>query len=148
MAKQFEIRTFTNRRLDPKSSKDWGKISIIEELKDLPFDIKRIFYIYETAVGVIRGGHRLKKCLQAAICVSGSYEIFIDDGEKHESIILDDPKHGVIFDKKDWHTLTPLKEGSVLLVLCSELYDPDEYIDEPYETTPREIVEQVYPSKK
>ena len=144
MAKVQDIRTFANRRINTKFIGNWGKTSVVEALNDLPFEIKRIFYIYDSDLNITRGGHRLAKSVQALICISGSYVIFIDDWKTQQEIILDSPSKMVIMENKDWHTMTNTSPNSILLVISSEHYDPSEYIDEPYPSTPKEIADRVY----
>ena len=119
MAYLIDLPTFEDER---------GKLTVIEKL--LPFDIKRLYYIYD--VTSKRGGHRHKKTIQALICLGGSCEVFIDNGEKKETILLDSPSKCLILEPKDWHTMDKFSKGSTLLVLASEYYDKDDYIDEGY----------------
>ena len=119
MAYLIDLPTFGDER---------GKLTVVEKL--LPFDIKRFYYIYD--VTDERGGHRHKKTIQALICLSGSCEVFVDNGEKKETILLDSPSKCLILDPKDWHTMDKFTKGSTLLVFSSEFYDKDDYIDEKY----------------
>lgn len=119
MAYIIELPTFSDKR---------GKLTVIEKV--LPFEIKRVYYIYEAKEK--RGGHRHKKNIQALICLNGSCEIFINDGEKKETILLDSPSKCLIVEPKDWHTMDNFSDGSILLVLASEYYDINDYIDEEY----------------
>ena len=119
MAYLIDLPTFGDER---------GKLTVVEKL--LPFDIKRFYYIYD--VTDERGGHRHKKTTQALICLSGSCEVFVDNGEKKETILLDSPSKCLILDPKDWHRMDKFTKGSTLLVFSSEFYDKDDYIDEKY----------------
>ncbi len=119
MAYLIDLPTFVDNR---------GKLTVIEKI--LPFEIKRVYYIYE--VKTKRGGHRHKKNFQALVCLNGSCEIFINDGEKKETILLDSPSKCLILEPKDWHTMDNFSDGSILLVLASEYYDVNDYIDEEY----------------
>ena len=119
MAYLIDLPTFEDER---------GKLTVIEKL--LPFDIKRLYYIYD--VTSKRCGHRHKRTIQALICLGGSCEVFIDNGEKKETILLDSPSKCLILEPKDWHTMDKFSKGSTLLVLASEYYDKDDYIDEGY----------------
>lgn len=112
----------------PTFGDDRGNLTVVEKL--LPFDIKRFYYIYD--VTDERGGHRHKKTTQALICLGGSCEVFVDNGEKKETILLDSPSKCLILDPKDWHTMDKFTKGSTLLVFSSEFYDKDDYIDEKY----------------
>lgn len=144
MARLQEVRTFASRRLNMAFDGNWGKTSVIEALKDIPHEIKRVFYIYESDLNITRGGHRLKKSIQSLICISGSYNIFIDDGENQQNVVLDKPSKILILEPRDWHAMTNTSLNSILLVISSQYYDPEEYVDEPYPTTPKDVVDKVY----
>ncbi len=120
MAKIINLPIFSDSR---------GTLTVIEKV--IGFDIKRVYYIYD-ANNEIRGGHRHKKTTQALVSVKGSCEIFSDNGIKQEIFILDSPNKCLILDSKDWHTMSNFSEDAVLLVLASEYYDKEDYIDEPY----------------
>lgn len=115
----LNLPTFNDKR---------GSLTVVEKL--FPFEIKRFYYIYD--VSSKRGGHRHKKTRQALICLGGSCEIYVNDGEKEENILLNSPNKCLILDPKDWHTMDKFSKGSTLLVFSSEYYDVDDYIDEPY----------------
>ena len=112
----------------PTFGDDRGSLTVVEE--QLPFEIKRFYYIYD--VTNQRGGHRHKKTIQALICLGGSCEVYVDNGEKKETILLDSPSKCLILDPKDWHTMDRFTLGSTLLVFSSEFYDKDDCIDEGY----------------
>lgn len=99
--------------------------------KVIPFDIKRIFYIYGVDKEK-RGGHRHKTTVQAAICIQGSCEIYNNNGEKEETFILDAPSKCLILEREDWHTMSNFSEDAILMVLASAYYDANDYIFEPY----------------
>lgn len=120
MAYMINLPTFSDSR---------GSLTVVEKL--LPFEIKRFYYIYDAAEK--RGGHRHKKTIQALICLGGSCEIYLNDGDKEETILLDSPAKCLIVEQKDWHTMDKFTQGSTLLVFSSEYYDLDDYIDEKYE---------------
>jgi dTDP-4-dehydrorhamnose 3,5-epimerase-like enzyme len=113
----------------PTFSDNRGSLSVVEKL--LPFEIKRFYYIYD--VTDKRGGHRHKKTTQALICLGGSCEIYVNDGENEKTIFLDSPSKCLLLDPKDWHTMDKFTHGSTLLVFSSEYYDKDDYIDEEYQ---------------
>ncbi len=112
----------------PTFSDNRGYLTVIEKI--LPFEIKRIYYIYNATSK--RGGHRHKKNIQALISVAGSCEIFVNNGEKKETFILDRPDKALIIEARDWHTMDKFSPDCVLLVLASEYYDRDDYIYEEY----------------
>lgn len=119
MAYIISLPTF----LDPR-----GSLTVVEKL--LPFEIKRFYYIYD--VTAKRGGHRHKKTIQVLICLGGSCEIYLNDGVKEETVLLDSPTKCLVVETKDWHTMDKFTLGSTLLVFSSEFYDKDDYIDEEY----------------
>ncbi|SFV27494.1 sugar 3,4-ketoisomerase [Thermoflavifilum thermophilum] len=106
-----------------------GNLTVIED--EIPFDIKRIFYIYGVDDSM-RGGHRHKTTVQAAICIHGSCIVSNDDGEKQEDFLLDHPSKCLILETKDWHVMHHFTPDAVLLVLASTKFDPSDYIYEPY----------------
>jgi len=107
-----------------------GSLCVAESnTPEVPFDIKRVYYSYGAEEGVIRG-HHAHKCLeQVLICVYGKIEIILDDGKGSvQSVILTDPSVGLYVGPSTWRTMKWLQTGSVLLVLASEHYDPEDYI--------------------
>ena len=112
----------------PKFGDERGSLTVVEKL--LPFDIKRFYYIYD--VTSKRGGHRHKKTIQALITLGGSCEVYVNDGQKDEIFLLDNPTKCLLLEAKDWHTMDKFSKGSTLLVFSSEFYDKDDYIDEEY----------------
>jgi dTDP-4-dehydrorhamnose 3,5-epimerase-like enzyme len=121
MAKLINLKTFTDAR---------GKLTVIEKV--LPFDIKRIFYIYGVD-NSIRGGHRHRKTYQAAICLKGSCVVFNNDGTKKEIFKLDNPDKCLLLEPRDWHQMHDFTPDAILMVLASEYFDPDDYIYENYQ---------------
>lgn len=97
----------------------------------LPFPIVRTYWIYG-ADGQTRGGHRHHHTHQALIAITGTVEIYMNDGVTSENIVLDSPSLCLLVEPKDWHTMT-FGSGSVLLVISSHPYDRSDYIDEKYE---------------
>ena len=112
----------------PTFSDNTGNLTVVEKL--LPFEIKRFYYIYDVVSQ--RGGHRHKKTIQALISLGGSCEIYVNNGQKEETFLLDSPNKCLIVDRIDWHTMDNFTKGSTLLVFSSELYDINDYIDEKY----------------
>lgn len=105
-----------------------GTLTVLE--KAVPFEIKRVYYIY--GANTLRGGHRHKRNRQLLVCVAGSCEIFVNNGSEKNTFVLDSPSKGLVLELKDWHTMDKFSDGCVLLVLASEPYNSDDYIDEPY----------------
>lgn len=105
-----------------------GKLVVIEGGKEVPFEIKRVFYIYGSDSTVIRGQHANKESEFVLINVSGSSKVMITDGIKKEIVNLDKPMTGVYLPKNVWKEMYDFSEDSVLLVLTNTNYNPDEYI--------------------
>ena len=114
----------------PTVSDERGSLSIIEKIAD--FDIKRVYYIYNTD-GKQRGGHRHKKTKQLLVCINGSCDVFCENELKeNNTFLLDSFEKCLLVEAKDWHTMQNFSKDCVLLVLASEYYDQDDYIDERY----------------
>lgn len=120
MAHLLNLKTYTDKR---------GNLTVIEKV--VPFDIKRIFYIYGVDDSV-RGGHRHVKTVQAAICIQGKCIISNDDNETRQDFVLDSPDKCLILEPKDWHQMHSFTKDAILMVLASEFFDPNDYIHEPY----------------
>ena len=120
MATSIDLQTYSDSR---------GHLTVIEKV--IPFEIKRVYYIYGVDNST-RGGHRHHKTLQAAVCVSGSCVIECHNGLEYEIFYLDSPSKCVLIDTNDWHIMNQFSEDAVLLVMASELYDFSDYIFEPY----------------
>jgi dTDP-4-dehydrorhamnose 3,5-epimerase-like enzyme len=120
MAYLIDLKTFIDKR---------GNLTVIE--KTIPFEIKRIFYIYGVDES-LRGGHRHKTTIQAAICLKGSCRIYNNDGQKENYFMLDQPSKCLILQARDWHTMDQFSPDSILMVLASEYFDQQDYIFEPY----------------
>lgn len=121
MAELINLKTFTDKR---------GNLTVIE--KSIPFDIKRIFYIYGVDESR-RGGHRHHKTIQAAICIQGSCYIHNNNGEIQEEFILNKPEKCLILQPKDWHEMYNFTEDAILMVLASEYFDEKDYIFDRYQ---------------
>ncbi len=120
MAQTIDLKTFTDKR---------GNLTVIEKI--IPFDIKRIFYIYGVDES-IRGRHRHHKTIQAAICLTGSCSIYTNNGENEEVFDLTKPSQCLILEPKDWHKMYNFTKDAILMILASEFYDEKDYIFTPY----------------
>lgn len=107
---------------------DRGHLVVIEGNKDVPFDVKRVFYIYGSSNDVVRGQHANRKTEFVLINVSGTSKVKIDDGVEQSVIELNEPHMGVYIPTMVWKDMYDFSEDSVLLVLASESYDSSEYI--------------------
>lgn len=106
-----------------------GNLTVIE--REIPFAVKRIFYIYGVDDSE-RGGHRHHTTHQAAICIAGKCIVTNNDGVLKHDYMLDHPSKCLILEPKDWHAMHHFSKDSVLLVLASEYFDPNDYIYEHY----------------
>lgn len=112
----------------PPHGDDRGQLIAIEEMQDIPFDVKRIYYIYDTLPGVRRGFHAHRNLQQILICVSGSCKIHLDNGFDTAEVLLDRPDRGLYISNDMWREMYDFSEGAVLLVLASQHYDEADYI--------------------
>lgn len=114
----IDIRRYSDTR---------GYLSVIEGLNDIPFEIKRVYYLY-TVPEVARGSHAHRTLQQMLIATSGSVEVVLNDGQHKQSIILDKPWKGLLIPAGLWRDLKNFSGGAVLLCLASEKYDANDYI--------------------
>jgi dTDP-4-dehydrorhamnose 3,5-epimerase-like enzyme len=101
--------------------------------KAVPFDIKRVYYIYQTGKGVSRGFHAHRNLKQVAICVAGTCRMVLDNGKKREETWMSSPTQGLLIESMIWREMHDFSQDCVLLVLASEHYDESDYIRN-YET--------------
>ena len=112
----------------PPHGDDRGQLVAIEAMKDIPFEVKRVYYIYDTLPGVRRGFHAHLNLQQILICVHGSCKIHLDNGTDTAEVLLDKPNEGLYISNDMWREMYDFSEGAVLLVLASEYYDEKDYI--------------------
>ncbi len=105
-----------------------GHLVVAESNKDIPFEIKRIFYMFGSAKDVVRGQHANRKSEFVLINVQGTSKVLIDDGKEKNIVILDRPHKGVYLNKMIWKDMYDFSDDSILLVLSNECYDSKEYI--------------------
>lgn len=105
-----------------------GGLSILEAGNDVPFEIKRVYYIHGAAAGVKRGYHAHKALRQLLICPVGEISILLDDGKEKTEVTLDSPSKGLLVEPYFWHTMEWVKENSLLMVLASDHYDESDYL--------------------
>lgn len=112
----------------PKITDPRGNLTVAEEMKNVPFEIKRAYWVYDVPGGGSRGGHAHKKLRQLVIALSGSFHVTLDNGKERETILLNHPYQGLVIETNTWRTLDDFSSGAVCLVLASEYYDEDDYI--------------------
>ena len=114
--------------LDRHHSNRKGDISVVENGITVPFDVKRVYYLYDVPGGVSRGGHAHKELYQLIVAASGSFTVILDDGKVKRSFHLNRPYQGLLVTPGIWRTLEDFSSGSVCMVLASEKYDAADYI--------------------
>ncbi|SMF34364.1 sugar 3,4-ketoisomerase [Desulfovibrio gilichinskyi] len=111
----------------PKIEDNRGNLTFIENSRHIPFDIKRVYYLYDVPGGESRGGHAHKELRQYIIAASGSFDVILDDGKNKTTFSLNRSYYGLYIPKMTWRELENFSSGSVCLVLASEYYDPSDY---------------------
>ncbi|XDZ67105.1 FdtA/QdtA family cupin domain-containing protein [Alphaproteobacteria bacterium LSUCC0226] len=112
----------------PPLGDDRGSLVAVEAKKTVPFDIKRVYFIFGTKQGVARGFHAHKALKQVAVCVTGSCRMLLDNGLEKEEVLLDSPTKGLVIEDFVWREMHDFTPDCVLLVLASEYYDEADYI--------------------
>lgn len=107
---------------------DEGFLCFMEGKNHIPFQIKRIYYIFDVIKNAVRGKHTHKKTKQVLFCIRGSITIILDNGKDKEAITLNKPNQGLFLDAMMWHEMVAFKEGTVLLVVASDVYKEEDYI--------------------
>ena len=118
-----------------------GQLVSLEEYIDFPFRIKRVYYMYNTIEGVVRGKHAHKKLEQILVCISGSCKIRLDNGRETKVVSLKKPYEGLYVSNDMWREMYDFSQDAVLVVFASELYDESDYIRD-YEEFLRFIAEK------
>ena len=116
------------RQIGSKSNEGFGMLTPIEAGKDIPFDIKRIYYIYDVNDNIIRGKHSHKKLHQVLICMNGSIDIRLENYFGEESYTLNDPSIGLYVGPDNWREMSNFTDNGILLVFASDQYDETDYI--------------------
>lgn len=105
-----------------------GQLIAIEQLKEVPFEIKRVYYIFDTLPNVRRGFHAHKKLEQLLVCTSGECKILLDDGKTRDTVTLNKPTEGILVSGCVWREMFDFSPGAVLMVLASDYYNESDYI--------------------
>lgn len=104
-----------------------GSIGVVEARKDIPFDIKRLYYLFDVPHNALRGAHAHKELQQLIICMGGSFEIELDDGVMKETVFMNNPTVGLYINNLVWRDLKNFSGGSICCVLASDYYDESDY---------------------
>ena len=105
-----------------------GHITVVNNSEEIPFSVKRVFYLYDIPGGESRGAHAHKECHQFLIAASGAFEVLLDDGKTQRVVNLNRPTHGLHIPPGIWASEVNFSSGSICLVLASHLYDESDYI--------------------
>lgn len=111
----------------PKIENNLGNIAVIEN-DTIPFEVKRVYYLYDIPSSAVRGGHAHKKLTQVLIAISGSFDVILDNGKVKEKVTLNKPDKGLLIENYTWRELENFSSGAVCLVLASESYSENDYI--------------------
>ncbi|MCU8031116.1 FdtA/QdtA family cupin domain-containing protein [Shewanella sp. SM73] len=117
---------------------DRGALVALEEGRNIPFPVKRVYYLFNTKEGVGRGFHAHKALKQIAICLKGHCRFVMDNGVDKAEIILNSPSQGLLIDIMQWHEMYDFSDDCILLVLASDLYNESDYIRD-YEQFIKEV---------
>ena len=110
----------------PKIEDRRGNLSVIEN-DCIPFDIKRVYYLYDVPSGAYRGGHSHKEQCEFLVALSGSFEVILDDSKVKKRVMLNKPNEGLLIPKGIWRELENFSSGAVCLVLASDVFDEADY---------------------
>ena len=112
----------------PKILDDRGNLSLVEELKEIPFKIKRTYWIYDVPGGEVRGGHAYKKNQEFIIALSGSFDVYVDNGVEAKTFSLNRSYYGLYIPKGVWRQMLNFSTNSLALIVASKHFDPLDYI--------------------
>jgi len=111
----------------PKISDHRGNLTFIEGLNHIPFEIKRVYYLYDVPGGAERAGHALKKCEQLLVSMSGSFDVIVDDGKETQKFTLNRSYYGLYIPPMNWRIINNFSSGAVCMAIVSTLYDSNDY---------------------
>lgn len=112
----------------PRINRNVGNITPIENSIEIPFNVKRVFYLYDIPGGESRGAHAHKECHQFLVAASGSFEVELDDGKVKKTVQLNQPYRGLHIPPGVWASEVNFSSGAICLVLASHEYDEEDYI--------------------
>lgn len=118
-----------NKIIDlPKIIDPRGNLTVTEGENNIPFAIKRTYWVYDVPAGESRGGHAHKECKEFLVAISGSFSVTLDNGKEKKTFLLNHPYQGLFIDVNIWRTLDDFSSGAVCLVLASERFEEEDYI--------------------
>lgn len=107
-----------------------GNLTVVEQLKEFPFEIRRVYWTYDVPGGESRGGHAHKALRQLLVAISGSFTVKLDNGKEQCSYLLNHPWQGLLIEPGTWRTIEDFSSGAVCMVLASDYFDEEDYIRE------------------
>ncbi len=132
------IKTKLSHIIEVPKILDEGYLCFLEGRRHIPFAIKRVYYIFNVIKNAVRCKHAHKKTKQVIFCIRGSITVILDNGKDKEAITLNKPNQGIFLDTLMWHEIVAFKEGTVLLVVASDLFREEDYIRD-YRTYLKEV---------
>ena len=128
MNEKYHVADCSVIELDKHHSDRKGNLTVVENGVTLPFDVKRVYYLYDVPGGENRGSHAHRELEQLIIAASGSFTVTLDDGETRRSFFLNRPYQGLLVKPGLWRDLGDFSSGAICMVLASEEYNADDYI--------------------
>ena len=125
---KYSVYDCTIVELDKHHSERRGNLTVVQNSDTVPFDVKRIYYLYDVPGGESRGAHAHKRLSQLIVAVSGAFRVTLDDGNVKRSFMLNHPYQGLYVKPGVWRDLDDFSSGAVCMVLASEVYQKDDYI--------------------
>jgi len=125
---KFNVYDCSIIELDRHHSDRKGNISVVENSETLPFDVKRVYYLYDVPGGESRGSHAHKELTQLIIAASGSFKVTLNDGKVRRTFFLNRPYQGLYVKPGIWRDLEDFSSGAVCMILASEVYQKEDYI--------------------
>ncbi len=112
----------------PKITDPRGNLTFAEAQGHVPFDVKRVYWVYDVPAGESRGGHAHKRLRQLVVALSGSFHVTLDNGRERTTVLLNHPWQALLIETGTWRTLDDFSSGAVCMVMASEHYEEDDYI--------------------
>lgn len=126
--KKYNVYDCTMIELDTHHSERMGNLSVVQNGDTVPFDVKRVYYLYDVPGGVSRGAHAHRGLSQLIVAASGSFRVTLDDGCVKRSFVLNRPYQGLYVKPGIWRDLDDFSSGAVCMVLASDIYQEEDYI--------------------
>jgi dTDP-4-dehydrorhamnose 3,5-epimerase-like enzyme len=127
-SKKYNVYDCSIIELDKHHSDRKGNLTVVQNNETIPFDIKRIYYLYDVPGGEERGAHAHRELSQLMVAASGSFRVTLDDGNVKRSFVLNRPYQGLYIKPGIWRDLDDFSSGAVCMVLASEVYQVEDYI--------------------